>query len=231
MPDAKQARAAWAYWNQAKNQEQYTPAERRVVTERIRRRARALGVQIEGENMKEKLATAMQLAEGAAEEEILAAAVRLREGWTALREVARLAGLPDTATPGEITGVVLAWMQGAEALAQVQEELAQLKAAQAEEQARVAVGQALLEGKLTPAQEEWALDYARRDPDGFRAFAAKAPVVVPVNVRLKEAGGAAGGPGLDEEELAVCRQLGLKPESYLAAKAKLSKEGENGSAD
>ena len=51
MPDAKQARAAWAYWNQGKNQEQYTPAERRTITERIRRRAQALGIEIRGESM------------------------------------------------------------------------------------------------------------------------------------------------------------------------------------
>jgi len=230
LPDAKQARAAWAYWHQAGNQEQYTQAERRVIEERIRRRAQALGVKIEGEKMKEKLSTAMHLAEGAAEEEILAAAVRHREGWTALREVARLVELPETATPGEITGAVLALKQGAEALSQVQQEVAQLKAARAEEQARAAVAQALQAGKLTPAQEEWAMAYARRDLEGFRAFAAKAPQVVPVNTRLQEAGGSGGGSGLDQDELAVCRQLGLKTEAFAATK-KHMEGGDHGSVN
>lgn len=42
------------------------------------------------------------------------------------------------------------------------------------------VAKALGEGKITPDQNDWAKAYAQRDPEGFKAFVAKAPVVVPV---------------------------------------------------
>ena len=41
------------------------------------------------------------------------------------------------------------------------------------------VQMALKDGKITAAQTDWARSYAKSDREGFRAFAAKAPVVVP----------------------------------------------------
>ena len=39
---------------------------------------------------------------------------------------------------------------------------------------------ALKDGKINAAQKEWATAYALSDPSGFKAFAEKAPVVVPM---------------------------------------------------
>lgn len=49
---------------------------------------------------------------------------------------------------------------------------------------------ALKDGKITAAQKEWAKSYAKSDREGFKAFVAKAPVVVPQGkMDLKDAPG------------------------------------------
>ena len=60
----------------------------------------------------------------------------------------------------------------------VADELAALQKRIAAEQADAAVAAAMSEGKIAPALKDWATDYARRDPQGFAAFAAAAPVLV-----------------------------------------------------
>jgi len=41
------------------------------------------------------------------------------------------------------------------------------------------VASATADGKITPDQKDWAMEYAQRDLEGFKVFAAKAPVVIP----------------------------------------------------
>ena len=60
----------------------------------------------------------------------------------------------------------------------VADDLAALQAQIAAQQAEAAVADAMSAGKIAPALKDWATDYARRDPQGFAAFAAAAPVLV-----------------------------------------------------
>jgi hypothetical protein len=46
------------------------------------------------------------------------------------------------------------------------------------------VEEAMLAGKISPAQKDWALSYCRRDPESFKTYVDKAPRVVPVGERL-----------------------------------------------
>ncbi len=48
-----------------------------------------------------------------------------------------------------------------------------------ERDATAIVASATAGGKITPDQKEWAMEYARRDLEGFKTFVAKAPVVIP----------------------------------------------------
>lgn len=48
-----------------------------------------------------------------------------------------------------------------------------------ERDATAIVAKATADGKITPDQKDWAMAYARRDLEGFKVFAAKAPVVIP----------------------------------------------------
>lgn len=74
-----------------------------------------------------------------------------------------------------------------------------------------AVLKALKAGKLTPAQKDWATQYALKDPEGFASFVDKAPQGVPMgefDIDTK----ANKEETFDEATLLVCKQLGLSEE-------------------
>jgi phage I-like protein len=82
------------------------------------------------------------------------------------------------------------------------------------------VAAALQAGKVSPAQREWAVEYCRRDPEGFQTYVDRAPKLVPTGEELHLLRGERNEEaGLLPEELAVCRALNVSPEAYLQAKA------------
>jgi phage I-like protein len=94
-------------------------------------------------------------------------------------------------------------------------EYAALKRRLDERDADDVVGLALKAGKVTPANQAWARDYALKDPAGFRLFVDKAPVVVPLGgPEAAGQGGPSTGGQAAESELAVCKQLGITQESW-----------------
>lgn len=80
------------------------------------------------------------------------------------------------------------------------------------------VNTALTAGKITPAQKEWAEEYALKDPEGFKAFVAKAPQVVPLE---KLPGGGkdqpSGSAGEKVEQLVAKKMKDDKDLSYADA--------------
>jgi phage I-like protein len=60
-------------------------------------------------------------------------------------------------------------------------EFDKLQAQLALQDAEKIVAKAMADGKITPDQKDWAMDYAKGDLAGFTTFVAKAPVVIPVN--------------------------------------------------
>ena len=138
----------------------------------------------------------------------------------AFHELAALMSLPMEVTLAQLQGTVEALKAGAERLLQVEAELQALKSLRAAEAADRMVEEVLQAGKISPAQRDWALEYCRRDPEGFRAYADRAPKQVPTGEELqilKERPG--DEPGVLPEELAVCRALNITPAAYLQAKA------------
>ena len=93
----------------------------------------------------------------------------------------------------------------------VVEELKALKAQNAQRDADEAVTLALKTGKITPAQKEWAKNYALSDPKGFGTFVEKAPQVVPMGAVVLEEK-ALKDDAVDEATLLVCKQLGISSE-------------------
>jgi phage I-like protein len=139
------------------------------------------------------------------------------------RDLSQSLGLPAEATASQLKGGLAALMAGGEQVQALQDELTALKDRLSEETASRAVEGAMLAGKVTPAQREWALSYCRRDPESFKLYVDKAPRVVPVGERLnlgeerrRE------DQGLTPEELAVCRTMNLSPEAYAQAKASMA---------
>ena len=145
--------------------------------------------------------------------------------WTGTLEFCRnlvaALKLPAEATAAQILEAVKTAQQKAQQLAEVEEELRQLKSRQADQTTEKTVEEAMKAGKITPAQKTWALEYYRQDPGGFQTFVARAPQLVPTGRALelsRDDGQAASR--LVPEELFLCRSLNLAPEQYLQAKAR-----------
>ena len=94
----------------------------------------------------------------------------------------------------------------------LQKQVASLQAERATEKATAAVDAAIAEGRLTPAQRGWALDYCARDAKGFEAFIAGQPKLIRSGADTAAAAPADGA--LSPEEKAICAQLGLKEDDY-----------------
>ena len=140
----------------------------------------------------------------------------------AFRDLAATLSLPGEVSVAQLKGAVEALKAGASRLVKAEESLQALKARLAGETADRLVEEALQAGKVSPAQRGWALEYCRRDPEGFRTYADRAPKLVPTGEELqilREDRQAEGG--LLPEELAVCRSLNVSKEAYLKAKAQI----------
>ena len=93
------------------------------------------------------------------------------------KTVLDLLGLPEDARTEDVTARIMAFKAGDSAL---QRRVAELEKQAASQKAEELVGLAMKDGKLSPAQKEWAVAYALSDPKGFAKFVEKAPVVVPM---------------------------------------------------
>ncbi|MGR3433500.1 MAG: phage protease [Shimia sp.] len=82
------------------------------------------------------------------------------------------------------------------------------------------VEKAIADGKVAPASKEYHLAACRADGglEAFRAMIGGAPSITQPSGLDKAAGGAAKTPALAEDELAMCRQLGIDPDAYAAQK-------------
>lgn len=165
------------------------------------------------EELKARLGLAPEAPEGAV----------WRQSVDLIRDLAHNLGLPDDATASQLKGGIEALKAGGVQLAAMEEELAALKARLTEETAARSVEEAMLAGKISPAQKSWALSYCRQDPESFRIFVEKAPRVVPVGERLNLGEESCReDQGLTPEELALCRAMNLTPEAYSQAKARMA---------
>jgi phage I-like protein len=98
-------------------------------------------------------------------------------------------------------------------------ELNALKAERARERAVHTVEDAIRAGKIVPAQREWAISYCAADARGFQAFAAKQPSIIGENLGLGgEPPADRHAGGLNQAELAICAQLGLKHSEFIRRK-------------
>lgn len=169
------------------------------------------------------------LAETATEDEVNMAVEALQPDKTAPvadHSVLTELGLPETATAEETVAKVKALKTPSVTTEQkptpettnsgnyaTKDELKALKDELAKKDNDSLVSVALHEGKITPAQQDWAKDYITRDPEGFKKFLLTAPVVVPVGQRI-----AGGEPqkeaAIDELQMSVNTALGIDAETY-----------------
>jgi phage I-like protein len=105
---------------------------------------------------------------------------------------------------------------------QVSDQLAALQVEIARREAEAAVEAAMSARKVSPGMKEWALAYASRDLEGFKAFAAAAPeIVAEVAHRRTES---AHGVILTDEDRLAAKLLGMTEEAFAQAKQSTTKE-------
>lgn len=125
-----------------------------------------------------QLAVLLGLPEGATGEDVSGAVKKLAEECKTLRDgqmqpvanktILSLLTLKDGATTADVTAKIVS----------LQNQVSQLDGKISEQECAGLVEKALKEGKITPAQKDWATQYALTDKAGFQEFAAKAAPVV-----------------------------------------------------
>lgn len=153
------------------------------------------------------LLKALGLAEDASAEQAISEIAKLKTPPAPViaKGVVEALGLAESATESEIVATIHAIKQRPDLTAEV----AGLKKRLAERDRDDLVAKAIKDGKITPAQKEWAEGYALVDPEGFRLFTAKAPQVVPTDRVEIAPDKAKDGPVLDETQRAVNKQFGI----------------------
>jgi phage I-like protein len=176
----------------------------------------------------QSLAKALGLGEDADEEAVTAAALSAIETAGRTADIVAAAGLKGDLTETAATAIAARLKGGGTApdpalyvpktaFDDLAERCSRLEKGQAETRAEQAVTAARQGGKVAPAMEGWAKDYAAKDLAGFEAWAASAPKIVDggelvSGLKPRDEG------ALSAEEKAVCAQMGLSEEAFLATK-------------
>ena len=162
-----------------------------------------------------RLAAMLGLSETATEEQILNKLEEIKNATAVVanKDVLGLLDLGDAASLEDVKGKIIALKNPAGYVKT--EEFNKLKEKLELRDRDELVTMALKQGKITPAQKDWADLYALKDPAGFKNFVEKAPQVVPLEEVIT--GGGSKITVNDETQLHVNKLLGLSQEDYTKA--------------
>ena len=170
------------------------------------------------ERIMKRLLEMLGLPETATEDEAVAVIRTMLDtaaaAQVASKEVLAALGLTEGASASEVTGTIIAMKQSYEKAPDLTKRVSELEASAKKKCADELVETAMKEGKVTPAQKDWALSYAGRDPEGFKVFVSKAAVVVPMAEVAGAARSETGVAPLDEMQMAVNKALGVSEEMF-----------------
>lgn len=108
----------------------------------------------------------------------------------------------------------------------LQSRVVELENSLTEDKATAAVDEAIKEGRLIPAQRDWALNYARKDLAGFQEFVGQQPKIL-ASGRVAPEPGEGQKDTLSPEEKALCARMGITEDKFLETKkAREAKEQE-----
>lgn len=96
--------------------------------------------------------------------------------------------------------------------------LEKLETASAKTEAQKLVDDAMRDGKVTPGNKDWALEYASANPDGFKRFVKAAPKIVAEGEEIHSGNSCENAGQLDKQQTALCSALNLTPEAFAKAK-------------
>jgi len=176
---------------------------------------------------REQLIALLGLAEDATDEQITAAltdmkaksaeAVEAAAEVEALKtQVAALKATPNHKAPDPAKYAPVGVVEALKA------DLAALKAEQVNAQVTALVDEALADGKLLPAQKDWATDLGNGNLAALKSYLAATPAIAALSGTQTGGQAPAGAEGRDVTlqpgEVVVMKQLGLSKEAYLKAK-------------
>lgn len=153
-----------------------------------------------------------------------------------LAGVRKALGTPDDAKPEAVTAACVALKTKAEAVADpdpakfvsvasfelVKTQLTALTTKMHSEEVETAVSVGLADGRLLPAQKDWATKLGMSDIAALTAYLATATPIAALKgtqTQGKKPDGETGDPNLTVDELAVCTATGIDPKDFAAAKA------------
>ena len=128
------------------------------------------------------------------------------------KEVCELLGLKAGAATADVTAAIMSLKGGNIGGVNLVEQVKNLEAKLADRDAEEAVELALKQGKITPAQRDWAKSYALKSPGDFQDFVAKTPQVVPMGEVVGGSVALKSKATPDDSTLLVCKQLGISVE-------------------
>lgn len=147
--------------------------------------ANSLNLDDEGDELMDllnQLISILGLNEGATENEVLeklkALMTTSNDEVVANKQILQLLELKGNATQEEVTNSIMALKKPVNTNVEI--ELKELKEKMATKEANELVEMALKDGKITPAQKDWATQYALTSQKGFEEYVKNAPQVVPL---------------------------------------------------
>jgi hypothetical protein len=171
-------------------------------------------------NMK-KLLALLGLTETATEDDAITAVNSIKTSANAVyasKAVLDALELKPEATEAEVTGLIKTFKQSHSQVIELQKENEKLEKTIRDGEAEDVVRFARTKGKIKREQEPWALEYAKKDIDGFREYVNKAPVVLDEEFTPKE-GHAFVSPGSDVD-MDIVQSIASKAIEFQAAAEK-----------
>ena len=98
----------------------------------------------------------------------------------------------------------------------VRKELDELKTGVTSKAVTEAVDGAITAGKVSPANKDWAMSYAAKDPEGFQKFLGNAPSLTAAQLTATPRD--PSKPSLSESDKIVAASMGLSDEDFIAAR-------------
>lgn len=161
---------------------------------------------------REQLIALLKLASDASEEDIQAALAQMQANADQVPQLEQALAAAKAGTPDPAKFVPLAVVED------LKKDIAVLKATQIGGEVEALVKAGLDDGRLLPAQEEWARGLGATNLAALRTYLKTTPAIAAL--KSQQTGGKAPVPEkveqLDAETLAVCRSLGVEPKDYLA---------------
>ncbi len=232
--DQAHIHAAMSYWAMQKNREGYGADEVKTITGRILAAAKKYGIAVDESkwqfsisNHKEvqemkKLLALLGLTETATEDDAIAAVNTIKTSANAVfASKAVLDALElksEDATEAGVVGLIKTFSLSHSKVIELQKENEKLDKELKDRDAEEIVRFARTKGKIRHEQETWALEYAKKDIDGFREYVNKASVVLDEEFTPKD-GHAFIAPGSDVD-LQVVQDISAKALEFQAAAEK-----------